>query len=545
MQVMVRALILAVILAAVPAAAALQAPGVLQVKVLIEDTGRNAIPAARHALLVSDNPPSAPPRRIVTAADGTATMRLPPGSYTVESDRPVVFQGRAFQWTQLVDVAAGRETVLELTAANADTAAAADALTAGDVDPASILIQWQDSVVTLWTPTKRASGFLVGENGLIATSQRVLGGATAVDVQLASGIKVGARVLSADAGSDVAILWIDGTAAHSVRPVPMRCAEPPASIVNGQKIFAVGNAVRQRKDVTAAVVIGVGAHTILADLVLSPGAAGGPVFTADGGLVGMSSIIDGNAERSRESARIIRVPDVCMALSAAERMMPAAAPPPAARLPVEPQRPFPAAALQAAARNRPGGLEPYHVAADSFDVILITPPLIYSARERADRTGAPDQFIPGSGPSPIRPLHDFANWSDYVSDFPPVLLVRVTPRMVEGFWAKVARGAARTQGMKIPPLKQFTSGFDRMRAFCGDVEVTPIHAFKLEQRIGGGEPLYEGLYAYDPGALAPSCSSVKLLLYTEKDPQKGDTRIVNPAIIQQVWEDFAPHRAQQ
>jgi hypothetical protein len=117
--------------------------------------------------------------------------------------------------------------------------------------------------------------------------------------------------------------------------------------------------------------------------------------------------------------------------------------------------------------------------------------------------------------------------------------------MVEGFWAKVARGAARTQGMKIPPLKQFTSGFDRMRAFCGDVEVTPIHAFKLEQRIGGGEPLYEGLYAYDPGALAPSCSSVKLLLYTEKDPQKGDTRIVKPAIIQQVWEDFAPHRAQQ
>ena len=60
------------------------------------------------------------PRRIVTALDGTADVRLRPGNYTVESDRPVAFQGKAYQWTQIVDIAAGRDAVLELTADNAE-----------------------------------------------------------------------------------------------------------------------------------------------------------------------------------------------------------------------------------------------------------------------------------------------------------------------------------------------------------------------------------------------------------------------------------------
>ena len=78
---------------------------------------------ARHALLISDNPATAPPRRIVTALDGTADVRLRPGNYTVESDQPVAFQGKAYQWTQIVDIAAGRDTVLELTADNAEVGA--------------------------------------------------------------------------------------------------------------------------------------------------------------------------------------------------------------------------------------------------------------------------------------------------------------------------------------------------------------------------------------------------------------------------------------
>jgi len=138
---------------------------------------------------------------------------------------------------------------------------------------------------------------------------------------------------------------------------------------------------------------------------------------------------------------------------------------------------------------------------------------------------------------------DFSNWSEYVADFPPVLLVRVTPKLVEGFWTTVARGAARTQGVALPPIKRFKSGFSRLRAFCGDVEVTPIHPLKLEQRISESDAIHEGLYVFDPGALGPQCGSVKLVLYSEKEPEKGDTREVDPRVLQQIWQDFAPYRA--
>jgi hypothetical protein len=133
---------------------------------------------------------------------------------------------------------------------------------------------------------------------------------------------------------------------------------------------------------------------------------------------------------------------------------------------------------------------------------------------------------------------DFSNWSDYVADYPPVLLVRVTPRLVEGFWTTVGRMAARTQGVSLPPIKRFKSGFARLRAFCGETEVTPIHPFRIEQRINENEAIYEGLYVFDPGALNPQCGTVKLTLYSEKESDKPETKVVDASVIQRIWDDF-------
>jgi hypothetical protein len=119
----------------------------------------------------------------------------------------------------------------------------------------------------------------------------------------------------------------------------------------------------------------------------------------------------------------------------------------------------------------------------------------------------------------------------------------VTPKLVEGFWTKVARGAAQTQGISLPPIKRFTSGFSRMRALCGDVEVPPIHPFKLEQRVSESEAIYEGLYVFAPDALGPQCGSVRLVLYSEKQSEEADTRVVDSKVVEQIWQDFAPYRA--
>jgi len=179
-------------------------------------------------------------------------------------------------------------------------------------------------------------------------------------------------------------------------------------------------------------------------------------------------------------------------------------------------------------------------------VAFITPVMIYGAQYQAEqaskraRSGGTRTI--SAEPALVRPLLDFRNWAEYVEDYPPVVLVRVTPKLVEGFWTTVARGAAQTQGVAIPAIKRPKSGFSRMRAFCGDTEITPIHPFKLEQRIGESDPIYEGLYAFDPGALGPQCGTVKLVLYSEKEPEKGDTRVVDPRVVQQIWQDFTPYR---
>jgi hypothetical protein len=70
----------------------------------------------------------------------------------------------------------------------------------------------------------------------------------------------------------------------------------------------------------------------------------------------------------------------------------------------------------------------------------------------------------------------------------------------------------------------------------------PIHPFKVEQRISETEGVYEGLYVFDPGALGPGCGKVQLVLYSEKAPEKGDTRLVDARLIEQIWQDFAPYR---
>jgi hypothetical protein len=75
------------------------------------------------------------------------------------------------------------------------------------------------------------------------------------------------------------------------------------------------------------------------------------------------------------------------------------------------------------------------------------------------------------------------------------------------------RGA--NAGVSIPPIKRIRSGFGRLRAFCGDAEVTPIHPFKIEQQFPGQDDVvYEGLYVFAPDALTPQCGTVKLMIYS-------------------------------
>jgi hypothetical protein len=518
-----RALILAILAIVTPVAISGQTLGVLQIRAVVTDATGRATPVARHALIISDNPPTRETRRIITRLDGTANVRLFPGNYTVESDQPLVFEGKAYHWRQTLDIVAGRDSALELTLTNAIEdplpPGTTDAATPPATDTSLLLRQRLDSVVKLWTPTAHASGFLVDANGLILTNQQVVGDATAVEVQLSRSIKVAGTVVEADRQRDIAVIRVNPTVMASIAPVPLGC--PPSTtppVARGHEIFSLAAPLRQDKGWTSGEVSRVDANAIASDLTLATGGTGGPVFTASGELVGLTSLPDQRDEPRRGATRVVRLDGACELVAATAQRVKGTPAPSGAHLPVEPAEPAPVAAFKEAVKRRAGSLLPYQVSASEFDVAFITPVLNFAAQSQ--------------------PTQSFSNWSDYVADIPPVLFVRVTPKMAESFWAKVARGAAYTQGMALPPLKRLKSGFERLQAFCGRTEVTPIHPFKLELRVSETDAVYEGLYAFDPAALGPGCSTVSLVLYSEKEPAKADTRVIDPKTLQQIWRDF-------
>jgi len=544
-------------LLSVPGVLTAQPPaGVLHVTATLMDPAQAAIPVPRHVLLISDNQATAEPIRVLTRSDGSVEVKLKPGSYTVESEASVNFLGKGYQWTEMVDVRAGQDTVLRLTAENAEvvavtvpSATAADA-NSSTSDPSLLFTKWQESVVAVWSPIARASGFVVDTRGLIATNRTALADASVVEVQLTATHKVPGRVLFSDAANDTAIVWVHPGAVSGRAAVPLECP-PPVSTSTGEeeRIVTVTSPLHGPRDSSEGVVTGHAPRTLETDLRLSMDEAGGPVFNAAGTVIGFTSVREDADPRRPATIVVIRGGLLCDALAAADARTAGAAPPEATRLPVEPTpvttgRPAASDGARPASNDQqpPASMATPAISSSDFDVTFITPAAIQRARQRPDWTGGAGARS-AEAEARIGALTEFGAWSDYFRDAPPVLVVRVTPKLVEGFWKRLGREAARTQGANLPAFKDFKTDFVRMRVSCGETEVVPIHPFVLEHRLTEKNVVREGLYVFDPGALGPQCGAVTLTLHSEKSPDRGDAVAVTPKVIEQLWQELASYRA--
>jgi S1-C subfamily serine protease len=518
--------------------------GVLRIKVTLLNDAQVATPVQRHTLLVSDDPPSAPPRAIVTAADGTVVATLRPGSYVVESDRPVSSGGRAYVWTQFVEIVAGRDLALDLTADNAEIvpletlSSPPDSAGASREDP--LLSKHRESVVAVWSPTARASGFVVDARGLIATDGRAVGTSTVVEVQLAPTVKVPARVLPSERSRDVAIVRVDPSLVATRPALTPRCPPSPAtSLDDRQAIASLAVPHEREKEVVHGEVTVLQGRRIETDLRVPFGGSGGPVFDEAGAIVGLTSASVEPDSRPDEAA-VVPMVFICDALATALPMLAGTEPPAATRLPVDPTRRYPAAALEEVGRGA-NAIIPV-ISSSDFDVAFVTPPMVSRARQRAGWTGGQTGRSP-EAEARLGRLTEFGAWSEYFSSQPAVLVVRATPKMVEGFWKRLGREAARTQGTVLPPFKDFKTSFRHMRATCGEVEVVPIHPFVLEHHVSEKNVVREGLYVFDADAFGPHCAAVTLSLYSDAQPERPDTLTPTRPVLDQIWNDFAPYRA--
>ena len=500
--------------------AAAQDASTLRVRVTLVDPTGTATPVPRLLLLVSDNPPVDEPRRVRTAADGTVELKLAPGSYTVELDEPISFRGKAYTWTQIVEVAAGRPTVLDLTADNAEAAAAARI----SADSATLLAAWRDSVVEIWTPTRHAAGFVVDSaKGFIATSHHALGDATSVEVQLTTGqerLKVPGRVVVSERDSGAAVIWIDPEILRRTRAIDPECAAASFPVSNYKDTLSTITAsMFTAKEMSDGVVTRTTTQAIFSDMRVGSDSGGGPVFAQSGALLGISAIDDKADLRRWNEAWVVPAGRLCGVIAAAVKKTADQAPPRGIRLPLEPILPAapPLVAKAAGPPDKTAKTALAPVSASNFDITLLTPRRLRSSDLSA---------------SGLRT--DFGTWSEYVRDVDQVILVRVSPQFEESVWKLLARGAAATQGVWLPPLKSVTSNFRQLRAYCGDTEVAPIHPFIVEYQVSGRAPIREGLYVFEAGAFGPHCSSIKFSMFSEKDPERADTKVIDPKLFEEL-----------
>jgi hypothetical protein len=493
-----------------------QDTGLLRIRVAMADASGLVTPLPRLVVLVSDDPPSAEPRRVRTSADGTIELKLTAGRYLVELDEPVSFRGRAYTWTQIVQVSAGRDTVLELDGNNADTAASARI----NADSATLLGAWRDSVVEIWTPTRHASGFVIDAKGLIATSHRAVEGHSTVEVEITSAkdrIKVPGRVLLSERTSGAAFVWVNPRAIAATRPVDPGCSVKERD-QPGYKdpVTTIGSSILSPKELADGRVTKVTPQAIFSDMRIGSDSQGGPVFAESGAFLGISSLDDSDSDRRWSDAWIVPVERVCETMTAAVTKMSGPAPDDT-RLPIEPASAIAGKPAAMTTKPQPATkILPPVIKASDFDITVFTST---QAMEVA------------AGPAGMRT--DFGAWSQYLRDVPPVLLVRISPQFEESLWKTLARGAAYTQGVALPPLKSFTANFLRMRAYCGDTEVVPIHPFIIEHEVPDRPPIREGLYVFERSAFG-QCQTIRVSLFSEKSPESADIKEIDPKLFAQL-----------
>lgn len=142
------------------------------------------------------------------------------------------------------------------------------------------------------------SGFLYDTRGHIVTNFHVVENARELQVTLADGRTLSARVIGTDPTNDLAVIRVDGLS-DSWQPLPIGNSE---GLTVGQFVVAIGNPFGLERTLTFGVVSATGrviqspddrvvGEVIQTDAAVNPGNSGGPLLNLQGELIGVNTAI--------------------------------------------------------------------------------------------------------------------------------------------------------------------------------------------------------------------------------------------------------------
>ncbi len=138
------------------------------------------------------------------------------------------------------------------------------------------------------------SGVIVSEQGLILTNDHVVASADEIEVALADGRKLAAKVVGTDPDTDLAVLKVE---AENLPAITFAADE---KLNVGDVVLAIGNPFGVGQTVTQGIISALGRNHlgintyenfIQTDASINPGNSGGALIDAQGNLIGINSAI--------------------------------------------------------------------------------------------------------------------------------------------------------------------------------------------------------------------------------------------------------------
>lgn len=142
------------------------------------------------------------------------------------------------------------------------------------------------------------SGFFYDDQGHIVTNYHVIADADELQVTLADGQTVPARIVGSDPSNDLAVIKVDLPTA-TIRPLPIGDS---TQVYVGQFVLAIGNPFGLERTLTFGIVSALGrviespnqrfiGEVIQSDVAINPGNSGGPLLDLSGRVIGVNSAI--------------------------------------------------------------------------------------------------------------------------------------------------------------------------------------------------------------------------------------------------------------
>jgi hypothetical protein len=410
----------------------------------------------------------------------------------------------------------------------------------------------------VWSEIGHGTGFVVAPEGLILTNQHVIGPSELIAVQFDPKRKVEAKLVAFDAEKDIAVLWASLAPFPEAIVAPLAKSKPEESpVLEGERVFTIGSPLHQQKILTTGVVSKIEARAILSDININQGNSGGPLFSSLGIVVGLTTFGEQEASGPGISG-IVRIEEAEQLLERAKTKMRDISPPRPALLPVEPSGTYPIDALKTSLQKAKFDEHPYMFGEGDYEVAVVTPVLKYhyaegariqAGKEKEKRTRKSADSVVGT----FRPLDDLRNWAEYAGEYRPVIFIQASPKLRETVGSALLRGLASANGGYGGPARmKFKTDFYRMKLLCGDKEIQPIQPFKIASVLNVHNPFvnvtdatYEGFYVYSYDAISSDCEKVTLQIFSEKEPDKPESKFLDPKTVAQVVTDFEPFRKGQ